>query len=217
MRAPCAGDCDLCRGQHRGGREKLEESGLGRDLDLHALQVVRNKDQRLAPARSLALRANDIILVEGVREEILKIKDASGIEIKADVKLSDPNLQTADTALVEVILLPRSRLIGRTLKKAQFRERYGLHVLALNRHGKNLLRKISLVVLRMGDVLLISSLWWRPPGLTSQLSRSGWLQPSRPSQPSDRHPASAGNGDRDDRAGDERQDHQFLVLHQDPI
>jgi di/tricarboxylate transporter len=133
----------------------LEQSGLGRDLDLSVLQVVRNKDQRLAPARNLALQANDVILVEGVREEILKIKDTSGIEIKADVKLSDPNLQTADAALVEVILLPRSPLIGRTLKKARFRERYGLHVLALNRHGKNVLRKISQVSLRMGDVLLV--------------------------------------------------------------
>ena len=133
----------------------IEESGLGRDLDLNVLQVVRNKDQRLAPAKRLTLQASDVILVEGVPEEILKIKDTPGIEIKADVKLSDPNLQTEDTALVEVILLPQSPLIGRTLKKARFRERYGLQVLALNRHGKNVLRKISQVVLRMGDVLLV--------------------------------------------------------------
>lgn len=133
----------------------LELSGLGRDLDLNVLQVVRNKDQRLEPARSLTLQSGDVILVEGVREEILKIKDTSGIEIKADVKLSDPNLQTGDSALVEVILLPRSPLIGRTLKKARFRERYGLHVLALNRHGRNVVRKISQAALRMGDVLLV--------------------------------------------------------------
>lgn len=133
----------------------LEESGLGRDLDLNVLQVVRDKDRHLIPSRSLKLQAGDVILVEGVREEILKIKDASGIEIKADVKLSDPNLQTEDMALVEVILLPRSPLIGRTLKKAKFRERYGLQVLGLNRHGKNVVRKISQVGLRMGDVLLI--------------------------------------------------------------
>lgn len=133
----------------------LEESGLGRDLDLNVLQIVRNKEKHLRPARNLTLQANDVILVEGVREEILKIKDTSGIEIKSDVKLSNPNLQTEDSGLVEVILLPRSRLIGRTLKKAQFRERYGLHVIALNRHGKNLHRKISEVLLRMGDVLLV--------------------------------------------------------------
>jgi di/tricarboxylate transporter len=133
----------------------LAESGLGRDLDLNVLQVVRDKDRHLLPSRTLTLRAGDVILVEGAREEILKIKDTSGIEIKADVKLSDPNLQTEDAALVEVILLPRSPLIGRTLKKAKFRERYGLQVLAMNRHGKNVLRKISQVTLRMGDVLLV--------------------------------------------------------------
>jgi di/tricarboxylate transporter len=37
----------------------------------------------------------------------------------------------------------------------QFRERYGLQVLGLNRHGKNLLRKLSRIPLRVGDVLLV--------------------------------------------------------------
>ena len=133
----------------------LAESGLGSDFDFNVLQVVRDKDQRIFPNPSLTLQANDVVLVEGAREEILKIKDASGIEIKADVKLSDPRLKTEDTALVEAILLPRSPLISRTLKKARFRERYGLQVLAMNRHGQNVLRKISQVPLHMGDVLLI--------------------------------------------------------------
>jgi len=133
----------------------LEESKLGRDLDLNLLQVVRGKDEHLFPSKRLTLQAHDVILVEGAREEILKIKDTAGIEIKAEVKLSDPNLQSADTALVEAILLPRSPLIGHTLKSAKFRERYGVHVLALNRHGKNVIRKISQVPLRMGDVLLV--------------------------------------------------------------
>jgi len=133
----------------------LEDSGLGRDLDFNLLQVVRNKDQHLFPSKRLTLEANDVILVEGGREEILKIKDTAGIELKAEVKLSDPNLQTADSALVEAILLPRSPLISRTLKNAKFRERYGVHVLALNRHGENVVRKISQVPLRMGDVLLV--------------------------------------------------------------
>ena len=84
---------------------------------------------------------------------MLKIKDVRGIEIKADVKYSDPSLESRDTALVEAILLPRSPLIGRTLKRARFRERYGLQVLAMNRHGRNVVRKISEVPLRMGDVL----------------------------------------------------------------
>jgi di/tricarboxylate transporter len=51
--------------------------------------------------------------------------------------------------------MPKSPLIGRTLKGNQFRERYGLQVLGLNRHGENIRRKLSQAPLRMGDVLLL--------------------------------------------------------------
>lgn len=133
----------------------LAESGLGRDLDLTVLAVVREKTRYLAPRAHMKLAGGDVLLVEGRRDEILKIKDTAGIEIKADAKLSDPDLQTEDTRLAEVILLPRSPLIGRTLKGIGFRERYGLQVLAINRHGESIRRKISQVRLKMGDVLFV--------------------------------------------------------------
>jgi uncharacterized protein with PhoU and TrkA domain len=57
--------------------------------------------------------------------------------------------------LTEVILLPGSSLIGRTLKGLDFRVRYGLQVLAINRHGETLKRKLSRVRLRTGDVLVV--------------------------------------------------------------
>lgn len=133
----------------------LAESGLGRDLDLTVLRVVRDKDRYLAPQASLRLQPGDVLLVEGRREEILKVKDVAGIDIKPDVKLSDPDLQSADVRLVEAIVMGRSPLIGRTLKSAQFRERYGLQVLAIDRHGERLRTKISLVRLRLGDMLLV--------------------------------------------------------------
>jgi di/tricarboxylate transporter len=133
----------------------LAESGLGRDLDLTVIRVIRNKTEYLAPSPDLRIRPDDVLLVEGSSEEILKIKDTAGIEIKADLKLSDPDVHTEDLDLVEVILLPRSSLIGRTLKGLRFRERFGLQVLGVNRHGETLRRKMSLVPLRVGDTLLI--------------------------------------------------------------
>lgn len=52
--------------------------------------------------------------------------------------------------------MPRgSDFIGRSLKRLDFRKRYQLVVLAINRHGVNLLSKISTVRLRFGDVLLL--------------------------------------------------------------
>jgi di/tricarboxylate transporter len=133
----------------------MAEAAFGKDLDLTVLQVIRDKTNVLGPRSNLRLAANDVLLVEGQTENLLKIKDTAGIDIKADVKLSDPSLESTDVKLFEAILLPRSPLIGRTLKGHSFRERYGLQVLGLNRHGENIRRKLSETPLRMGDVLLL--------------------------------------------------------------
>lgn len=133
----------------------LAESGLGRDMDLTVLRVVRDNNRYLVPQANLRLEEGDELLVEGQRVQILKVKDAAGVGLKADITLADPRLQTADTELVEVILLPQSPLTGRTLKTLSFRERYGLQVLGINRKGQAIFRKLSETRLRTGDQLLI--------------------------------------------------------------
>jgi di/tricarboxylate transporter len=133
----------------------LKEAGLGRDLDLTVVKVIRGKTRALSPRASTRLQEGDLLLVEGRREDVLKVKDVAGIDIKADVEHADPTLEAEDVQLVEVILLPRSPLIGRTLKGYSFRERYGLQVLAIHRHRATLTAKLSRVRLRMGDVLLV--------------------------------------------------------------
>jgi di/tricarboxylate transporter len=133
----------------------LEEAGFGRELDLRVLRVVREKRRYFAPRPSLELYEGDEILVEGTRDEIIKIKDISGIDMKADVKLSDPSLNDEEVQLAEVILMPGSPLIGRTLKGTRFAERYSLQILAINRRGETIRRKLSQVRLRLGDVLLV--------------------------------------------------------------
>lgn len=135
--------------------KSLAESALGRDLDLTVLRIDRGKERIYAPQSDLRLQAGDVLLVEGGREDILKVKTTAGIDIKAEVRFSDPDLEAKDTRLVEAILLPRSPFIGRTLSRLQFRQRFGLQVLAINRYGETIRHKLSQVVLRMGDVLLI--------------------------------------------------------------
>jgi len=160
----------------------LAEAGLGADLDLNVLRIVRNKDQYLMPRRNMIVEAGDVLLVEGPRADVLKVKDTAGIEIKADVKLSDPNLRSEDTALVEALVVPGSPLIGVTLRNLKFRQRYGLQVLGLNRHGKNVLRKLSQIPLRVGDVLLIQGRKTNIPALKDEgmFSILGEIEEKRP-------------------------------------
>jgi di/tricarboxylate transporter len=160
----------------------LAAAALGADLDLTVLRIVRNKDQYLLPRRNMIVEAGDVLLVEGPRADVLKVKDTAGIEIKPDVKLSDPNLRSEDTALVEALVVPGSPLIGETLRDLKFRNRYRLQVLGLNRHGKNVLQKLSRIPFRVGDVLLIQGRKTNIPALKDEgmFSILGEIEEKRP-------------------------------------
>lgn len=142
----------------------LTESNVGHDLDLNVVRMVRRGNRalptaarRLEPRTGRRLRAGDILLVEGDRNSLLRSNAAIGLELRGDLKLNAPQLQDDDLQLVEVILMPNSPLLGVTLAQYRFRERYGLQVLAVYRHGETLQRKISQMPMRVGDVLLIQS------------------------------------------------------------
>ena len=131
------------------------EAGFGRELNLAVLRVIRDKNHYMIPRAHLTLEAEDELLVQGHHDDILKAEERKGLAFKADVKLSDPRLQAGQTQLAEVILLPGSPLIGQTLKKLRFRQRYGLQALGLNRNGKGIFRKLSDTPFKIGDRILV--------------------------------------------------------------
>ncbi len=135
--------------------KSFEEANIGGKLDLQVVGVMRGKSGRIAPNASERIQAGDLLLVQGRIEDILRVKDEVGIEIKPDFEISDRLLTSGENELFEVMVLRGSSLLGRTLKGLKFRDRYNLTVLAINRHGVALLSKMSTVSLRFGDVLLV--------------------------------------------------------------
>jgi di/tricarboxylate transporter len=134
----------------------LAETRISDELDLTVLGILRGAQQyRIAPHPLEQIKADDLLLVQGRVEDILRVKSEAGIEIKADFSLSDAVLEGSDVELFEAMVARGSDFIGRSLKRLQFRKRYQLVVLAINRHGVNLLSKMSSVKLRFGDVLLL--------------------------------------------------------------
>ncbi|HUS10845.1 MAG TPA: SLC13 family permease [Pyrinomonadaceae bacterium] len=134
----------------------LAEARISDEMDLTVLGILRGaKEYRVAPHSHEQIKADDLLLVQGRVEDILRVKSEAGIEIKADFTLSDAHLEGTGVELFEAMVPKGSDFIGRSLKRLQFRRRYDLVVLAINRHGVNLLSKLSTVKIRFGDVLLI--------------------------------------------------------------
>lgn len=133
--------------------QRVFESELAR-LDFRILQVLRGT-RKLLPDRRTAIEPEDILLVEGRVEHLMKVKDVAGVEIRALLNLQDSDLQSEDSRIAEALVMPQSNLIDRTLKEVNFRQRYGLTALAIYRHGQSLCDKIGRIRLRVGDVLLL--------------------------------------------------------------
>jgi di/tricarboxylate transporter len=133
----------------------LNESRLGRDFSLTVLEIIRGEEHNLVPQAMDRLEADDVLLVEGRREDVLRIRDLTGLGIRVGVELAGPAQQAEDIELSEVILLPRSPLIRRTLAGLGFREQFGIQVLAINRSGETLTRQMGRTRMRMGDVLVV--------------------------------------------------------------
>ena len=133
----------------------LQESRLGRDLGLTVMRIVRDDSAQVVPQATTSLDEGDVLLVEAERENVLRVKEEAGIDIRGDVEFADSGSKAGDIWLAEVILLPGSALIGRTLAGLRLRERHGLQVLAISRHGEKLRLKMSRIRLRTADVLVV--------------------------------------------------------------
>lgn len=133
----------------------LGEANINMELDLTVLGIIRGNEQRIAPNRNERIQDGDLLIVEGKLANILNVKSEAGLEIKADFKLNDRDLESGEVELFEVMIMRDSQLVGQNLKTMRFRQMYDLTVLAINRHGENFLDKISSVSLKFGDVLLV--------------------------------------------------------------
>jgi di/tricarboxylate transporter len=139
----------------------LEESAMRQDFGLTVLGVVRTSERVIDPEASEIIRANDRLLVEGGPRRLQRAASRWGLGASQASPEEAELLLAGDTGLVEVTLAPRSSFEGHSLREMDFREKYGVTVLALWRGGQPIEREIATEPLRMGDVMLVQGSWSR--------------------------------------------------------
>ncbi len=130
------------------------ETGFGRQHDVTLLEILRGNQRLFAPADE-PIQPGDVLLVRGRVQDLMELRAPWKLEIEAEFKFTDDALRRSDLTLVEAVVAPGSRLIGRTLMAEQFRQTRGAIVLAIHRWGQTLHEKIRQVRLRTGDSLLL--------------------------------------------------------------
>lgn len=160
--------------------QTLLESNLGRDHGLTVVAVRRGESTTYSPKADFRILEGDTLAVEGPTDRILAGTTTLGVFSRSEQKLeaTEGQARSGDLRLVEVVVMPGSHLIGRTLREAQFRERYGCSVLALHRRNRTI-ERLGRLRVQVGDVLLVQGSTSRIEALGEHLAVLGDLTESR--------------------------------------
>ncbi|MBA3650193.1 MAG: SLC13 family permease [Chthoniobacterales bacterium] len=130
----------------------LPETPLVRLREARLIDVVRDGQRLETPLDELRFAAGDILLLESPVAGVKGIKEMPGVVFQPEADLEDA---PREAVLMEGIIGSRSGFVGKTLRELNFRQRYGVLILAVHRQGENLREKFEDVRLAFGDTLLV--------------------------------------------------------------
>ena len=112
-----------------------------------------------APDYANKIAAGDTIAVEGPPDLVNKMAKAFGWTVNEDLEVFAESLSPNNAGIMEVIITPRSELVGSNLRSHSFRKKNGVIPLAIERENKTYVGHISTMTLHAGDALLLQGPW----------------------------------------------------------
>jgi di/tricarboxylate transporter len=132
----------------------LGQSRLSAALGLNVLAILRPDSNRLAPDPAEVLHDGDRLLVEGKSDRLVELRGQRTMVLEAD-HLDLDALLSPEIDMAELAFSTRSSMTGQTLEQLDFRNRYGVVVLAVRR-GEGVIRtNLEDLRLQQGDFLLV--------------------------------------------------------------
>lgn len=131
--------------------------------DLSRHRFLKTIAQKLASPDAV-LQANDILYVTGDFNRVKEFADEYAVSIldghaTEETNRNENSLDFYDIGIAEIVLMPTSLLINRTVKEIGFRDKYNVNVLGIRRQRDYLLRDLGDKRVHSGDVLLVQGTW----------------------------------------------------------
>jgi len=131
------------------------DSELAKIKKARVIEVRRDGARLLDPLPELRFKMGDEIVFKGGVQALMGIKNNTDVDVRGEEKLGLEDIRTESAVLMEGILGPESSLAGKNLKELNFRQRFGVLILAVHRKGENLRERFEDERLKFGDTLLV--------------------------------------------------------------
>lgn len=133
------------------------EAGL-RQLDrVYLVEIEREGAIVTAVSSEERLRGGDRLVFAGDTQAISDLLRIHGIVPSATLDEAVLSSRRSERCLVEAVVSPHCEAVGRKIRDARFRDRYGAVVLAVARNGERVRGNLGTIRLEAGDTLLLEA------------------------------------------------------------
>ncbi len=137
----------------------LADVRLGKTFGVVALALKRGDEVLSMPAGDLTLEVDDVLVVEGPPRGLDVLRGLQTLMFEPYPEIDSAEIEelldSPTSGLIQAVLSPYTRLAGKTLREINFREKYGLSVLAIWRGGQPRRSNLGDLPLQFGDALLL--------------------------------------------------------------
>lgn len=161
--------------------QTLADSRLRNDFGVTVLKIMRSTEPRpaaislvgrvgegngriaktdpLIPDVDTVIQLDDVLIVQGEGDDVAHAAARLNLGVQPPEPKDEKALLGREVGVAEVLLPPRSDLVGKTLVDSHFGSRYKLTVLGLNRPQTGHKLDLKSTTLHFGDTLLVQGAW----------------------------------------------------------
>jgi len=149
------------------------QSRLRSDFGINVLKIMRPphlrnvadgekskpKDTPLTPTEELAIQLDDSLIVQGEAKAATHAAACFKLGVQPAKPKDHKALLSREVGIAELLLPPRSSLVGKSLTDIRFSTRYKLTVLAIRRPDSKKISNLKITKMQFGDTLLVQGAW----------------------------------------------------------
>ncbi|MEQ9170779.1 MAG: SLC13 family permease [Rhodospirillales bacterium] len=136
------------------GMTRGELRMMATDCDVLIVNIIRRGRRMSRLARGDGLKVGDKLLLEASSEGLDRLTTAMDLKIGTMKGSKSENMIDEDLDLVEAVVRPGSRMVGRELLSLRLHSRYDTDILAVSRQGRAFRGRMGNFRFRPGDLVL---------------------------------------------------------------
>jgi len=130
--------------------EALGEGGVS------VIAIIREAEKRYVPAGHWTLFADDILVLQSDPHALKAVMSDAGLRLEGAGKGLAKGMPASDIGVVEAVVMTNSPLIACSPAELGLRQRHGVNLLGISRHGDRITTRLRNLRFQAGDVLVLA-------------------------------------------------------------